>query len=185
MDPLLQSVITAVFSGILVALATWHLNRKLESFKHDLIHKVNARKILIEKELEFYAKLFEVLTDLRSLMAELTNPVIRELPGETMLSRNQSMHARILEPFNKLYTLSWSYRPFYPDSLYPRVDELRKLTHRCLVQIEGLCQNMIENRRDNHCDPDRWRDAQNAAKKIEETTEALIGDVRARIDKMS
>ena len=189
MDPTLEKILIASVPTIITigggSLLAWFFNRKLESFKQDILGRVHARKILIEKEMEFYSKLFNVFTDLRDVMTEFTSPIVRHPPDETHLERQRKQFMRGVGPFNELYTITWSYRPFYPDSLNTQLDELRKLTHTRLNYYEEMLNDIIEKNRKDSSDPRLYGKVSEMSEEILKRTDLIIASVKARIDKMS
>lgn len=182
MEATLEKLLIAGVPSVLVVVATWWLNRKLESFKHDLLTKVHAKKLLFEKEMEFYEHLFRALTELRDPIAEFTATVISRPRDETLVQWEQNNYSAFSAAYNELYNAVLSYRPFYPEAIYSEAEKLLKTCYRRQNHHEIMISYLIQEHQDTPRPKDNKK-VREDSEQVLEMTNQLIATVKSRIEK--
>jgi hypothetical protein len=172
MDSITEKLLIAAIPSLLVLIAAWLLNRKLESFKHDLLSKVHARKFLFEKEMEFYERLFRALTELRNPIAECTSPIVRKPVDETWVQYEQKNYAEVAKAYNELYNAVLSFRPFYPEVIYSEAESLLRTCYRRQRIHDDMISELTRSE----------KDASKARQQVRETSETVF-DIDDPVDK--
>ncbi len=166
---------------VATSVAGWYFNRRLEAFKHDLLTKVNARKLLLEKEMEFYARFFKAITELRDPLLEFTASVIRAPEGETRVDREQNNYSAFEKAYNELYEITLSYRPFYPEDIYVEAENLLKACYRRLISHGDMISQLVRPGRDTP-EMASYQRVKKLSQDILALTDQIIITIRARIE---
>jgi hypothetical protein len=177
----MESVVEKLLLAGLILGATWYTNWKLAAFKHDLLTRVNARKFLFEKEMEFYQFFFKLITDLRNPLVAFTASFQQSPRDQTRVEWEQQYGSEFRKAFHELFITSMSYRPFFPENIYAEVDILLKTCNKRLRWHESMVSEMIDERK-NAPDPVQFRQVTALSQNILEMTDGVIKLMRSRID---
>lgn len=172
-----DKMVIAAFVLLINHLAKHRLDRKLEKLKTTL----QIKNVLLQKELTFYAEVFEHLTNLRDALLHFTADFQRVDPEESKINRHKRFWEELRDPFNSLLRVIERNQPFYPETL-----------HSTLMKSMGDCHNLLSQHETYIGDLERQNTYQNQWAKIRETAEnvenqtiEITAEIRNRLEELT
>jgi hypothetical protein len=134
LEKALQPVITTALLFVFTIYLKSQLDRKLESFKQDLIQRTQVRKALIDREVAFYEELFRALSTIVDGCKYFGLRVVSTDPNEPRVDREKRKLAPLQKAYNIVYDLAEAQQLFYPEDLHNRLQDFLGLLHRHITR---------------------------------------------------
>jgi hypothetical protein len=118
---------------------------------------------------------------LRHATQWFTAVLIQMAPEETMLSREQEECVAFRQALDETERIAYAQRLFYPENIFQSLDALLKRSAKVTRQHEIMISQIIKDGSDSYRDPELRKFLRTEAEKILAESEAIIGEVRARL----
>jgi len=180
-DNAIQALITTGLLSFFAIYLKSHFDKKLESFRQDLLEKTHARKALFDKEMEFYKELSRAFTSIVDGCKYFSGGITTGDPNETRVEREKRELLPVKAAYNVVYDLINAEQPFYPADLQDRLQDFLRRVSRHIDRHEIIISEMA---RKGWSSPDSssWMDLSRGAEEIIKHVEDTRGIVKGRIE---
>jgi hypothetical protein len=180
-DKTIQALITTGLLSLVAIYLKTHFDKKLESFKQDLLEKTHARKALFEKEMEFYEDLSRAFASIDDGCKYFRGGMTKGDPNETRVDEEKRELLPVRKAYNDAYNLIEAKQPFYPADLRDQLQDFLRLVSRHIDKHGTIISDMAK-RGWNSPDERSWMDLSRGAEEIIEHIEGTRATIRDRIE---